>query len=88
MVRDSVLQVAPTALAERLACMATKLLFKASKQSLIVYAHGLEEAHLELLPITAKLGCKTVSLALQLLLADVASFELVKCCLRLNDLLV
>ena len=83
MVRDSVLQVAPTALTERFACMATKLLFKASKQSLIVNAHSLEETHLELGPITTELCCQAIALALQLFLGNIAGFELIKGSLRL-----
>ena len=63
--------------AQRIAVLLTEnLLVKASKQTLIVDTHSLEEAHLEFLAIATQLGCQAIPLALKHLLGDVKRAKL------------
>ena len=88
MVLQSVVDIDPARLTEGLAGLVAHFLLKAAQQALVVDAHGFEEAHLQLLTITTKLGCKTISLALQLLFGDVSLAKLLQRCLGLNDFVV
>ena len=58
----SCVEVVPAFRAERLAGLSRELPVEAAQQALIVDAHGLEEAHLELLAVAAQLRGQAVAL--------------------------
>ena len=55
---------------------------------MVINRHGFQEAHLKLLSVSAELGCETVPLGLEFLLADVKSLEVLELLFDLYDLLV
>lgn len=62
-----------------------KLLLKLLNKPLIVDALTFHEVELELLTISGNLGCQSVSLSLQLLLAYILVFQLIEFTLKLNN---
>ena len=86
MVHKCSIQVLSACLAERTLFLVDELFVQAAQESLIVNAHGLQEVHLELLPVTAELGCESVALALQILLGDLELTQLIECLLTFKDL--
>ena len=64
-------EVLPAGAAEWLPLLVSELLVQSAQQALVVDAHGLQEAQLELLAISAQLRSESVALALKLLLGDV-----------------
>ena len=80
------IEVLRACLAERTLFLVDELFVQAAQESLIVNAHGLQEVHLELLPVTAELRCESVALALQILLGDLELTQLIECLLTFKDL--
>ena len=81
-------EVLPARAAEWLPLLVSKLLVQSAEQALVVDAHGLQEAQLELLAISAQLRSESVALALELLLGDVECAKLVKSLFTFDDLIV
>lgn len=68
MVLQGAVQVLVTAPAEGLSCLVRQFFVQAAEKALIVDAHSLQEDHLELLAVSAELGCKSVALRLKFFL--------------------
>jgi len=88
MVLHGLVQVAPAARAERFIRLVTELFIQTAQQALVIYAHGLQEAHFELLAVATELGCQAIALTLQLLLRNILSFEHVESSLALDNLII
>ena len=67
-VHHGAIEVAPALATERLVLFVGQLLVQSAQETLIVNAHGLQEAHFELLAVSAELGSQSVPLALQFFL--------------------
>ena len=80
------IEILPATFAEWLLLLITQFLIEAAQESLVVDTHGFEEAQLELLTITAKLRCQSISLALEFLLGNIEQANIIKCLLALDDL--
>lgn len=86
MVSHRRIEVLPARFAERVFLFVSQFLVQSSQKSLIVDAHGFEEAKFELLAVTAELSRKSIPLALKLLLGDIERTKLFERLLALNDL--
>ena len=80
------IEILPATFAEWLLLLITQFLIEAAQESLVVDTHGFEKAQLELLTITAKLRCQSISLALEFLLGNVEQANIIKRLLALDDL--